>query len=90
MLHYNHFIEYRFDMLSRILADSYIGLRYDVAGCWDDPEPAISRDDWLRSVSFYFALDTFLGPFIIQYGHLFEYGSADEQNIIYVRFGNLF
>ncbi|MCF7809523.1 patatin-like phospholipase family protein [bacterium] len=63
-------LEYRFDMLSRVLADSYIGLRYDIAGCWNDPQPDITRDDWMRSGSVYFALDTFLGPFIIQYGRL--------------------
>jgi NTE family protein len=82
--------EYRFDMLSRVLADSYIGLRYDIAGCWNDPQPDITRSDWMRSGSVYFALDTFLGPFIIQYGHLFNRGPEKEQNIIYIRFGNIF
>lgn len=83
-------IEYRFDLISRFIADSYLGLRFDVAGCWNDPEASIERDDWIYSSAVYFALDTFLGPFIIQWGHLFDAGPLYSQNIMFIRFGNLF
>ncbi len=83
-------LEYRFDLISRILADSYIGLRYDVAGCWSDPEAQISRQDWMHSSGVYFALNTLLGPMIIQWGHLFDIGHLPKQNILFVQLGNQF
>ncbi|MDP8240823.1 MAG: patatin-like phospholipase family protein [Candidatus Hatepunaea meridiana] len=83
-------IEYRFDLLSRILADSYIGFRFDVAGGWDDPEAHISRQDWMHSSSIYFALDTIIGPLIIQWGHLLNEGPLPQQDILFLQIGNQF
>jgi len=82
--------EYRFDLLSRFLADSYMGLRYDIGGSWSDSEAQISRDDWMHAGAIYFALDTLLGPLILQWGHLFDYGPLSSQDILYVRVGNQF
>jgi len=83
-------IGYRFDLISRIVADSYIGLRYDVAGSWDDPEAQITRHDWMQSAAIYFALDTLLGPIIFQWGHLIDRGPLPAQNILFIQVGNRF
>ena len=83
-------IGYRFDLISRIVADSYIGLRYDVAGSWDDPEAQITRHDWMQSAAIYFALDTLLGPIIFQWGHLIDRGPLPSQNILFIQVGNRF
>jgi len=83
-------IEYRFDLLSRILADSYIGFRFDVAGSWDDPEAHISRQDWMHSGSIYLALDTIIGPLVLQWGHLLDIGPLPKQDILFLQIGNQF
>lgn len=61
-------LEYRYDMLSRFLADSYVGTRYDFAAVWRSPGKPPGADEWLQSVAFYFALDTVLGPVHLQWG----------------------
>ncbi|MDP8228957.1 MAG: patatin-like phospholipase family protein, partial [Candidatus Electryoneaceae bacterium] len=83
-------LEYRFDLISRILADSYIGLRWDVAGNWNDPEARITRGDWIRTVSAYFALDTVIGPIQIQWGHLFSTNRLTADDRICIQIGNQF
>ena len=83
-------VGYRFDLISRIVADSYIGLRYDVAGSWDDPEAQIKQQDWMQSAAIYFALDTLLGPIILQWGHLMDRGPLPVQNILFIQVGNRF
>ncbi len=83
-------VEYRLDLISRILAESYVGLRYDIAGSWRDPEAQITRRDWMHSSGIYLALDTMLGPVIIQWGHLFDIGPSPMQDILFIQIGNQF
>jgi outer membrane protein assembly factor BamA len=82
--------EYRFDLISRILADSYLGVRIDAAGIWSDPAAQIKADDWMHSGALYFALDTMFGPIIVMWGHLFTGGPLPEQDIIFIQVGNQF
>ncbi len=82
--------EYRFDLISRVLADSYLGLRFDVAGSWPDPDAQILDRDWMQSFALYFAFDTLLGPLMIQWGHLMGIGAPTAQDILFVQCGNLF
>ncbi|MBC8465619.1 patatin-like phospholipase family protein, partial [bacterium] len=65
-------IELRFDLLSRLLSDAYLGCRLDVGGSWDDPTAHIKRENIMTSFAFYLALDTIIGPFHLQWGHLFS------------------
>ena len=83
-------LEYRFDLISRILADSYIGLRWDAAGNWNDPEARVTRGDWIRTVSAYFALDTVIGPIQIQWAHLFSTNRLTSDDRICIQIGNQF
>jgi len=82
--------ELRYDLISRILADSYIGLRYDIAGSWSDASAQITRRDWMQSVSFYIALDTFLGPFKLGWGYLLDRGAVAPQQLLHIQVGNMF
>ena len=83
-------LEYRFDLISRVLADSYIGLRWDIAGSWEDPEARLTRRDWMQSATLYFAFDTLFGPFQIQWGHLLPKGAMSKQDILFIQAGNQF
>lgn len=83
-------VEYRFDMLSRVFADSYIGFRYDVGSGWDDPSLKIDRLDWNNSVAIYFAFDTLLGPIHLQWARLFGAGGLTNQTLFSIQAGNSF
>jgi NTE family protein len=83
-------IETRYDLISRVLADTYIGWRYDLAGSWENPETRISRRDWMSSFAAYIALDTFLGPLKLQWGYLFGSGAASSQGLVMLQAGNQF
>ncbi len=83
-------IEYRFDMLSRVLADSYIGVRYDVGSGWDDPTLHIDRIEWNNSLALYFALDTVVGPIHLQWARLFGAGGLTNQSLFSIQAGSVF
>ncbi len=83
-------LEYRFDMLSRVLADSYIGARYDVGSGWDDPTLHIDRIEWNNSVALYFALDTVVGPIHLQWSRLFGAGGLTNQSLFSLQAGSVF
>jgi outer membrane protein assembly factor BamA len=83
-------LETRYDLISRFLADTYIGLRCDVAGSWDDPQAQITRRDWMTSTAIYFAFDTLLGPLKLQYEQLFAAGAVKPQSLISLQAGNNF
>jgi NTE family protein len=83
-------LEYRFDMLSRVLADSYIGLRWDAGSTWDDPTLEIDKLDWHNSVAAYFALDTVLGPIHLQWSRLFGAGGLTNHTIYSLQAGSYF
>jgi len=82
--------EYRFDMLSRVLADSYIGIRYDVGGGWNDPNLHIENIDWNNSIALYFALDTVVGPIHLQWARLFGAGGLINQSLFAIQAGSTF
>ena len=83
-------IDMRFDLLSRALADTYIGIRSDIGGSWSDPTAQIVKDDWMRSVAVYIAFDTVLGPIHLQWGHLFPSATVKKQDIFFIQAGNTF
>lgn len=83
-------IEIREDLLSRFLADAYISIRGDLGAIWEDWEADISTDDFMQGLGLSFALDTFLGPMSISYGHLFEHTGLKARNQIYFNLGHRF
>ncbi len=87
---YTSGVEYRFDLISRILADSYIGLRYDVGGSWEVPQDKLEQSDWLRSLSVYFAFDTLVGPLHFQWGYLYPSNRVKSANRFDIQIGNRF
>jgi len=80
----------RYDLLSRLLSDVYIGARLDFGGSWNDPAAKFRRSDWMTSTSLYVALDTFLGPLHLQWSHLFPASGMKPNDVIYLQAGNLF
>ncbi len=83
-------IEFRYDLLSRLLSDVYIGARMDVGGSWDDPSAQIRWADLMTSGSAYIVLDTFLGPIHLQWSYLFPSSNIEPHSIFYIQLGNLF
>ena len=83
-------IEYRYDMLSRLIADSYLGARYDFAAVWQSPGKPPKAEAWLQSFALYFALDTVLGPIHLQWAHLPGNNWLTRQNIFSIQAGNSF
>lgn len=82
--------EFRYDLLSRLLSDVYIGTRFDVGGSWEDPAAQIIREDLMTSGSIYIALDTFFGPIHFQWSYLFPSSRLDPHAMFYLQIGNLF
>jgi len=82
--------DYRFDLLSRVLADAYIGLGWITAASWNEPAKRFVKDDWLHSAAVYIVLDTVFGPLQLQWGHLFNSGGMPKHNVISLQTGNAF
>jgi len=82
--------EYRYDLLSRVLADSYLGARYDFAMVWRTPGSPPKAEEWLQSFALYFALDTILGPIHLQWGYLPGNSWLSQQSIFSIQAGNSF
>lgn len=83
-------LEYRYDMLSRLIADSYIGARWDYAAVWRTPGNPPKAEEWLQSFALYFALDTVLGPIHLQWGYLPGNNWLLKQNVFSIQAGNSF
>ena len=83
-------IEIREDLISRFLADSFLSIRGDVGAIWEDQEGDISTDDFMRGIGLSLALDTFLGPMSLSYGHLWGGGKLKERDLIYFNIGHRF
>lgn len=83
-------LELRFDLLSRMLSDTYLGIRLDTGRSWEDPQARLVRKDLLASTSVYIAFDTILGPLHLQLSHLFPAVGIPDQNIFFIQAGNQF
>lgn len=67
-------VEYRYDLVSRLLADSYLGFRWDwfyleQEGISRRTLPSLTRSKIWGAWSLYFALDTLWGPLILMRSH---------------------
>lgn len=83
-------LEYRYDLLSRMIADSYIGFRYDLGTVWQARENLPDSPDWLQSFAIYFALDTVFGPLHIQWGRLEPNRWMVRQDLFSIQAGHSF
>lgn len=83
-------IELREDLISRFLADAYITIRGDIGAVWEDIETDVTSGDTRKSVGMSFALDTFLGPMSVSYGHLFPEDNLKSRDIVYFNIGHRF
>jgi len=82
--------EFRYDLLSRIVADSYVGIRFDTGATWDNPPRVFEQREWLFGAAIYFAFDTVFGPLHLQLGHLFPSGGIASQTLLSLQAGNAF
>ena len=67
-------VEYRYKLPLNIseenflIKDSYLSLRYDFGGIWDNPELLFSSDDFFSAIGASIAFDTLFGPLYFAYG----------------------
>lgn len=88
--HVGYTFELRYDLISKIVADTYVLVRYDVAGFSDQKDWRPQREDLVQSVALGFALDTFLGPFEIWSAYMPESATAPQATRVSVNFGYRF
>ncbi|MFC2170914.1 BamA/TamA family outer membrane protein, partial [Calditrichota bacterium] len=82
--------EWRYDMISRYVADAYFLARYDLAAFSDDEDWRPKREDMIHSFSLGFALDTFLGPMEIWYAYSPPSRSLQESDRFMLNLGYRF
>jgi outer membrane protein assembly factor BamA len=75
-------LEYRFRSPIRLLADTYVGLRYDIGGIWQTPDLVLTSEDFFSGLGGWLAIDTVLGPLQFSYGK-----STLKDGIFYLSLG---
>jgi NTE family protein len=83
-------ISYRFDLISRYLADAYLSAHYSAGGVWNGADYSIDPEHFLQGIGASFSLNTLLGPITVTYGHLIPAQGYKENNIIYFSAGHQF
>ena len=83
-------ISYRFDLISRILADAYISGYYNTGNVWNGAEYSIRPEQFFQGIGASFTLNTLLGPITITYGHLIPAQGYKETDMIYFSAGHKF
>ncbi len=51
-----------------LIKNSYLSVRYDLGGLWENPELLFAIDDFFYGLGGYIAFDTLLGPMYFSYG----------------------
>ncbi|MFH0881954.1 MAG: patatin-like phospholipase family protein [bacterium] len=82
--------EVRYDLISRVIAETYLLARYDVAAFSDQKDWRPQRDDLIQSFALGIALDTFLGPFELWGAYMPPSRSAPEAKRVMVNLGYRF
>jgi NTE family protein len=75
-------IEFRFKLPFKIISDSYLALRYDLAGVWETPDLIMKSKDFFPGYGAWLGIDTFLGPLLAGYGQ-----TRNKSGVIYLSFG---
>ncbi|MDP8205511.1 MAG: patatin-like phospholipase family protein [Candidatus Electryonea clarkiae] len=82
--------EWRYDLISRYVAEAYLIGRYDLAAFSDAESWRPKTEDLIHSYSAGFALDTFLGPMEIWYAYKPKSQSIPETNRFIANLGYRF
>jgi outer membrane protein assembly factor BamA len=82
--------EVRYDLISRFLADAYVSLLYTVGATSELSNSLPDGNTYLHGIGMSLSLSTFLGPFILTYGHLLPSNTGTDQPRIYVNLGHNF
>jgi outer membrane protein assembly factor BamA len=81
---------YRFDLISRILADAYVTGHYTTGSVWNGADYSIRPEDFLQGVGVSFNLNTFVGPITFTYGHLIPSHGYTQTDMFYFSAGHQF
>lgn len=66
----------------RIIADTYLGLRYDFGGIWENPDLVLESKDFFYGIGAWLGIDTVLGPLIFSVGD-----TANRSPVFYASLG---
>ncbi len=65
---YRYRLPFKMGNNNLLVDDTYLLIRYDLAGIWNEPEYLFTSDDFFSALGGAIAFDTFLGPFYLGYG----------------------
>jgi len=83
-------VDYRFDLISRFLADAYITAHYGAGGVWNGADYSVNPEAFLQGIGVSFSLNTLLGPISVTYGHLIPAPNYRQNDVIYFSAGHQF
>jgi NTE family protein len=86
----NFGLDYRFDLISRFLAEAYISGHYTAGGVWNGAEYRIRAEDFMQGIGVSFSLNTVLGPITLTWGRLLPSHGYRESNMFYLSAGHEF
>jgi NTE family protein len=75
-------LEYRYKLPFQIVADTFIGIRYDIGSIWETPNLVLEGEDFFQGAGMWVGVDTFLGPLILGYGD-----ASLRKGILYLSLG---
>jgi len=78
---YSNF-EFRYKLPIKIISDTYLALRYDLAAVWETPDLIIKSEDFFPGYGGWLGIDTFLGPLMVGYGQ-----TRNKSGVFYLSFG---
>ncbi len=82
--------EFRYDLISRMISETYLLARYDIAAFNDQRDWRPQREDLIQSFSLGIALDTYLGPLELWGAYSPESDSAPKEERVFVNLGYYF
>ncbi len=66
----------------KLLSDTYLGIRYDLGGVWQNPDLVLEREDFFYGIGAWLGIDTVLGPLIFAVGD-----TANRSPVFYASLG---
>ena len=75
-------LEYRYKFPFKIFSDSYLGVRYDIGGIWENPDLVLNSEDFFYGSGLWIGFDTLFGPLIFGYGDV-----SQKEGIFYLSLG---
>ena len=76
-------LEYSFKIpYFKLLSDTYLGVRYDFGGVWENPDLVLESEDFFYGIGAWLGIDTVLGPLIFSVGD-----TANRSAVFYASLG---